>query len=165
MLKSFLKFVLIVIVCHVITYYIAGIIAQVVLGAGEFYPPSPNAISYLRDPHDPSLQLWILPTQALRGLLFAIVLFPFRQRILELGTWYGGLAIAGIIFIMGFVASSGGMIEHFVYFKAADYPVKFAAITFVEILIQSLLMGPSIVRLDKRFSRANASSMTPNPMN
>jgi hypothetical protein len=164
MLKSFLKFVLIVILCQVITYYIAGIIAQLVLGANEFYPPSPNAISYLRDPHDPSLQLWILPAQALRGLLFAIVLFPFRQRILELGTWYGGLAITGIVFIMGFVAASGGMIEHFVFFKAADYPVKFAVITFVEILIQTLLMGPVIVRLDKQFSRANVSSMTPKPM-
>ena len=76
-MKSFLKFAVIVIVSQVITYYIAGIIAQLALGANEFYPPSPNAISYLRDPHDPSLQLWILPAQALRRLLFAVVLFPF----------------------------------------------------------------------------------------
>lgn len=154
MFKTFLRFALIVIVSQLVTYYVAGIIAQVFLGASEFYPPSPNAIRYLKDPHDPTLQLWILPAQALRGLLFAIVLFPFRQRLLELGTWYGGLAIAGIIFVMGFVAASGGMIEHFVYFKAADYPVKFAAITFIEILIQTLLMGPIIVWLDNRFNWA-----------
>jgi len=36
--------------------------------------------------------------------------------------------------------------------------LKFAAITFVEILIQSLLMGPSIVRLDKRFIRVSVPS-------
>jgi hypothetical protein len=149
-MKSFLKFALIVIVAQVITYYIAGIIAQLALGASEFYPPSPNAISYLRDPHDPSLQLWILPAQALRGFLFAMVLFPFRRRILELGTWSGGLAIMCIIFLAGYVAASGGMVEHFVYFKAADYPAKFAAITFAEVLIQTLLMGPMIVRLDRR---------------
>ena len=34
------------------------------------------------------------------------------------------------------------MIEHFVYFKVADYPVKFALITFIEILIQVAIMGP-----------------------
>jgi hypothetical protein len=158
MFKSFFKFTLIVIVGQLITYFIAGIIAQVVLGASEFYPPSPNAISYLRDPHERALQLWILPAQALRGLLFAVVLFPFRQRILELGRWYGGPAIAGLIFIMGYVAASGGMIEHFVYFKAEYYPIKFAAITFVEVLIQTLLMGPIIVGLDKRFSRKDIPS-------
>ncbi len=151
MFKTFIKFALIVIVSQVVTYYIAGIVAQVFLGASEFYPPSANAIGYLKDPHDPALQLLILPAQALRGLLFALVLFPFRQRFLDLGGWYGGFAIAGIIFVMGYVAASGGMIEHFVYFKPEDYPVKFALITFVEILIQTVIMGPMIVRLDKRF--------------
>jgi hypothetical protein len=152
MLKTFLKFSLIVIVSQLITYYIAGIIAQLGLGANAFYPPSPNAISYMKDPHDPALQLLILPAQALRGLLFAFVLFPFRQRILDMGK-YGGWAISLVIFVMGFVAASGGMIEHFVYFKAADYPVKFAEITFVEILIQTLIMGPMIVGLDRRFTK------------
>ena len=152
MFKSFLKFALIVVIAQLITYFFAGVIAQLVLGANQFYPPSPTAISYLSDPHDPAVLAWIVPAQALRGLLFAVVLFPLRQRILGLGTWVGGLAIAGIIFVMGYVAASGGMIEHFVYFKPADYPVKFAAITFVEVLIQTVLMGLMIVPLDKRFN-------------
>jgi hypothetical protein len=151
MFKSFLKFTLVVIVCHVITYYIAGFIARYLLGSSEFYPPSPNAISYLKDPQNATLLLWALLANILRGLLFAIVLFPFRQRLLEMGVWYGGLAITGIVFLMGYVAASGGMIEHFVYFKAADYPIKFAAITFAEVLIQTLLMGPMIMRLDGRY--------------
>jgi hypothetical protein len=151
MVKSFFKFLLIVVIAQIITYYFAGIIAQLVLGANQFYPPYPTAISYLRDPHDPGLQLWILPAQALRGLLFAFVLFPFRKQIVEWGVWRGGLAIAGFVFVAGYVAASGGMIEHFVYFKAADYPVKFAMITFVEILIQTLIMGPAIVYFDRRF--------------
>ena len=152
MFKSFLKFALIVVVAQVITYYFAGIIAQLVLGANQFYPPSPTAISYLRDPHDPGLQLWILPAQALRGLLFALVLFPFRRQIIELGSLRGGLAVAGFVFIAGYVAASGGMIEHFVYFKAADYPTRFAMITFVEILIQTAIMGPPVVHFSKRFN-------------
>ena len=151
MSKSFVKFALIVIGCHIITYYIAGFIGRDVLGSSEFYPPSPNAISYLRDPQNATLLLWALLANILRGLLFAAVLFPFRQRLLELGVWYGGLAITGLIFVMGYVAASGGMIEHFVYFKAADYPVKFAEITFIEVFVQTLLLGPMIVRLDKRY--------------
>ncbi len=151
MFKSFLKFALVVVVAQVVTYYIAGIIAQTVLGANQFYPPSPKAISYLRDPHDPGLQLWILPAQALRGLLFALVLFPFWNRIKELGILRGGLMVAGFVFIAGYVAASGGMIEHFVYFKAEDYPALFAAITFVEILIQTAIMGPAVVYFGKRY--------------
>jgi hypothetical protein len=156
MFKTFLKFALAVIIAQVVTYFVAGVIAQNILGANEFYPPSPNAISYLRDPHDLALVAWIIPVQALRGLLFALVLWPFRQRLLELGTWFGGLTIAGVIFVVGFVSASGGMIEHFLYFKAADYPVKFAMITFVEILIQTLLMGPAIVAADKRLGGKKA---------
>jgi hypothetical protein len=90
MFKSFLKFALIVLITHIVTYFIAGIIAQLLLGASEFYPPSPHAISYLRDPHDPSLQGWILPAQALRGLLFVLALFPFRRQFVEMGAWVGG---------------------------------------------------------------------------
>ena len=154
MLKSFLKFALIIIIAQVVTYYFAGIIAQLVLGANQFYPPSPQAISYLRDPHDPNLQIWILPAQALRGLLFALVLFPFRKQIVEFGILRGGLMVAGFVFVAGYVAASGGMIEHLVYFKAADYPVKFAAITFVEILIQVVIMGPWTVAWMKRYQVA-----------
>jgi hypothetical protein len=151
MLKSFLKFALIMVIAQVVTYYFAGIIAQLVLGANQFYPPSPQAINYLRDPHDPSLQIWILPAQALRGLLFSLVLFPFRKQIVEFGILRGGLMVAGFVFVAGYVAASGGMIEHFVYFKAADYPVKFAVITFIEILIQVVIMGPWIVAWMKRY--------------
>jgi hypothetical protein len=149
MLKSFVKFALILIVAQVVTYVIGGVIAQFVLGANEFYPPSPNAISYLRDPHKISMGLEIIPAQALRGLLFALVLFPFRKQLVEMGTWAGGLLFGAIIFVIGFVAGSGGMIESLVYFS--NYPVKFAMITFVEILIQAILMGPWVVAWIKRY--------------
>jgi len=151
MLKPFLKFALIVILAQILTYYFAGIIAQTVLGANEFYPPSNNAISYLKDPHTIP-PLLILGAQVLRGLLFAAVLFPFRQRILSLGIWAGGFAFTAIILVMGYLAASGGMLEHFVFFKPEQYPVKFAVITLVEILIQTLVMGPAVVAVEKRFN-------------
>ncbi len=152
MLKSFLKFALIVVVGQVLTYYFAGVIAQLVLGASEFYPPSPHALSYLRDPHEISLGI-ILVAQALRGFLFALLLFPFRQRILEWGNTYAALAFAAIILVLSYVAASGGMIEHFVYFTESAYPAKFALITLVEITIQTLLLGAFIVWLERRFEK------------
>jgi len=156
MFKSFVKFALIVMVTMVVTYFIAGLVARFVLGGDEFYPPSPTAISYLRDPAGPGMALIIWPAQALRGLLFAIILFPLRKRFMELGVWSGGFVFAGIIFVVGFVAASGGMIEHFVWFT--EYPSKFALITFIEILIQVAIMGPWAVKwmkqaaLDKELS-------------
>jgi len=150
MYKSFFKFALILAVVQMVTYFVAGIIAQNILGANQFYPPSPNAISYLRDPHDFGVQIWIFPAQALRAVLFALVLFPFRKLIMASGIVRGGLLVAGFVFIAGYVAASGGMIEHFVYFKAADYPAKFALITFIEILIQVAIMGPWTVAWMKK---------------
>lgn len=151
MLKSFLKFALVMMLAQMVTYFIAGVIAQNVLGANQFYPPSPNAISYLKDPRDPSVQAWLFPAQALRGLLFALLLFPLKKQILDFGVWRGGLFIASFVFVAGFVAASGGMIEHFVFFKPEDYPVKFAAITFVEVLIQVIIMGPAVAYFAKRY--------------
>ena len=148
MLRSLGKLILITIVTMVATYFVAGLIARFVLGGSEFYPPSPTAISYLRDPSAPGMALVIWPAQALRGLLIALALFPVRKQFLELGVWRGGLAFGAIIFVVGYVAASGGMIEHFVWFT--EYPVKFAAITFVEILIQVAIMGPWTVAWMKR---------------
>jgi hypothetical protein len=67
---------------------------------------------------------------------------------MEMGTWNGGLVFGGIIFVVGYIAASGGMIEHFVWFT--EYPFKFAMITFIEILIQVVIMGPWVVSWMKR---------------
>jgi hypothetical protein len=148
MLKSFLKFAGITIVTMVVSYFTAGLVARFVLGGETFYPPSPTAITYLRDPSAPGMAGIIWPAQALRGLLFAAAFFPLRKAFLAMGTWAGGLAFGAVIFIVGYVAASGGMIEHFVWFN--EYPVRFAGITFVEILIQVLIMGPWTIAWARR---------------
>lgn len=126
---------------QVLTYYIAGIIAQLLLGANEFYPPSPNAIVYLRDPHVSSLQVLILPAQLIRGILFGLILLPLLPQFIKLGKWKGSFLIGGIILTIGYIAASGGLIEHLVYFKPEYYPIKFALITLVEIIIQTLTLS------------------------
>ena len=91
MLKSLIKFSLIMMVTMIVTYFLAGLVARFVLGGSEFYPPSPTAISYLRDPAGPGMGLVIWPAQILRGLLFALVLFPLAGRFIELAP---GLAVS-----------------------------------------------------------------------
>ena len=122
-----------------ISYYLAGILAQVFLGANEFYPPSSNAIIYLNDPA--SLQLLIIPAQLLRGFIFAIILLPLYPYLIKLGKWKGSFLIGGIILGIGYIAASGGLIEHLVYFKPEYYPIKFATITLVEIVFQVVILS------------------------
>ena len=50
--------------------------------------------------------------------------------------------------MVGYVAASGGLLEHFVWFT--EYPFKFALITLIEILIQDAIMGPWTVNWMKK---------------
>jgi hypothetical protein len=85
--------------------------------------------------------------------LFALVLFPFRESILKRSTCSGALAIGGAVLALGYVAASGGMIEHFVFFTESAYPAKFAAITLVEIVIQTGLLGALVMWMEGRLGR------------
>jgi hypothetical protein len=49
-LRSVLIFALGMVIFKVITYFFADILAQNVFGASVFYPPSPDALCFLRDP-------------------------------------------------------------------------------------------------------------------
>lgn len=149
-MKKYVKFVVIITLTHVITYYIAGIIAQLFLGVKEFYPPSSNAIPYLKDPHNLKLQLLIIPAQIIRGLSFGIVLLPFYPQIIKLGRMKGSFMIGTLILVLSYIVASGGLLEHLVYFKPEFYPLKFAIITLIEILFQSILLSLSVMVFLKR---------------
>ena len=151
-MKSVLIFVAGVIILHIVTYYFAGTIAIFGMGEGQYYPPSPNAIVFLRDPTSSYVQSLVLPAQTLRGLLFAVVLYPFRKRIMELGQYLGGLSVTAVIFLLGEVAGSGGIIERFVYYT--PIPEGFLVMTFFEILIQTFLFGQLLLYWERRFNKA-----------
>jgi hypothetical protein len=150
-LRSALIFAIGMVIFQVITYLFAGIFAQDVLGAAVFYPPSPDALCFLRDPSSPDVQALIIPAQILRGLLFAAVLLPFRKTIWNYGRVRGGLLMGTILFVLTYVAASGGMIEHMVYF--IPVPSSFYAITFVEVLIQTMLLGLLVMWWEGRLNR------------
>ena len=45
MIKSVIKFIIGFAILQLITYFFTGVIAQIVLGANEFYPPSLHALN------------------------------------------------------------------------------------------------------------------------
>lgn len=149
--RSILTFALGMVIFQILTYILAGVIAQRVLGAWVFYPPSPDALVFLRDPSSPYVQTLLVPAQILRGLLFAAVLLPFRTMLREMGRVKGGLLIGALIFVLGYVAASGGMIEHLVYY--VPIPFSFYTITFVEVLIQTMLLGYLVMWWEERTNR------------
>ena len=135
--RTFWLFVLKVVTVHTATYFIAGQISiTTILGP---YVYGPKALTmYYKDPS--AFGPWVLPDQILRGILLAIALYPFRERILELGK-KGGLAIASIYLLVGQFACPGtspGSLEGFVYTRI---PIDFQFAVLPEIIGQGLALG------------------------
>ena len=128
---------------YVASALIAGIFGYAVFNEGQYYPPSANALPFLGPIPSQSV---ILPAEALHGFLIALVLFPFRKRMQELGRLYGGLATAFLIFALGELSD---VIEQSLYYK--PLPLGFVAASVVEILIQALLFGQLLFILEKRY--------------
>lgn len=146
--KDLLVYFIIFIISHIASYFFAGIISNA-LGVFDFYPPSPTAISYLRNPHDPLVWQLMFPAQILRGALYAIAFLPIIGWIKKQPQFKGGLIIGSIIFLIGYVAASGGLIEHEVFF--VEYPFRFALISLVEIATYSFLFGQAVTWLTKKY--------------
>lgn len=146
--KKLLVYFLVFVFSHIISYFFAGMISHA-LGVFDFYPPSPKALSYLRNPYDSLVWKLMFPAQILRGSLYAIAILPLLDWIKKQSQLKGGLVIGTIIFLVGYVAASGGLIEHEVFFT--EYPVRFALISFVEILVYSYLFGQLVVMLVRKY--------------
>lgn len=136
--RTFWSFALKLTTVHTVTYFIAGQVSfRTLLGP---YVVGPKALTwYFKDPSD--FVSWVLPDQILRGILLAIALYPFRQRIIELGTWRGGLAIAGVYLLVGQFACPGtspGSLEGFVFTRL---PIDFQFAVLPEIIAQGLALG------------------------
>lgn len=146
--KKLLVLFLIFVFSHIVTYFFAGIISHA-MGVFDFYPPSKTAISYLKNPYDPSVWRLMFPAQTLRALLYAVAFLPLVDWLKKQSQLKGGLVIGSIMFFIGYVAASGGLIEHEVYFT--EYPLRFALISLVEISTYSFLFGQLVMKLMKKF--------------
>jgi len=144
--KSASIFLLGTAVSYVISSYVAGFIG-IGLGEAQYYPPSSNALVFLRE--IPS-QTIVFPAAVLHGLLLGVAFYPFRKRMLELGRLYGSLAVSSVIFVIGELAAS---LDQSFYYVAI--PIGYYEVVGIELLIQALLFGQLIFIWQKRFNRAN----------
>jgi hypothetical protein len=130
-----IQFFLIVVVAHVFTYTICGVIAM-------------NLFKYMkwvktqetwRSPDSPIMTLAI-PIQIIRGILYGIVFLLIKDTVVYAD--YGIIKTFVIIVILGLFntpAPSPGSVEGFIYLKPTKEPLRVAIGGMSEILIQNLL--------------------------
>ena len=62
-------------IVHVVTYYVAGIVAYFIQWNGVYGGVTMQ--TYMKPPSDYSS--WVIPSQILRGIVLAVALYPFLQ--------------------------------------------------------------------------------------
>jgi hypothetical protein len=122
---------------HMITYFVIGVIASLVLDyKGSFETPP---LSYLMRPVDSA---WVAVgpiLQILRGLVFSVALWYFKDNFLFVR--YGWLKLWGLIVALCTLSTTGaasGSIEGFIYTKI---PVASQLAGYFEIIPQTFLFS------------------------
>jgi hypothetical protein len=137
---NFLTFTWRVTAAHVITYFIAGILAFNLFNYAEVFGTGDMAV--LMKPVDSP---WVMAGTALnifRGILFGIILWPFRTVILE--TKYGWLYLFGLFLGLAILGTSGpapGSFEGMIY---TNFPVLDQIIGLRETVFQTLLFSLTV---------------------
>lgn len=135
---------------HLITYSLAGIYAYHFLHYQDLFETPP--FSYFMKPMDswavaagPSLQV-------IRGLIFTIVLWAFREVFLN--TKYGWLKLWGLLLglsILSTTAAAPGSVEGFIY---TTIPVREQIVGYLEVMPQTLLFSLMVYYWYKKPNKA-----------
>jgi hypothetical protein len=110
------RFFLRVAACHMVTYFVAGLLAFTLLDYAAAFQ-SEHMACWMR----PTTSRWVAAgpgLQWIRGLIFALVLFPFRHVFLE--SERGWLKLWGLLLGLGILSTYGpapGSVEGLVYTK------------------------------------------------
>ncbi len=148
--KTFLYFALRVIVAHTLTYFVAGLVASNVFHYGAIFD-----LPVIRDYMLPIAQhnLPIGPfLQPVRGLIFAIGLWPIRGLLLE--TKRGWLILWGLLVTVGILstpAASPGSVEGVLYTRL---PLWYHLMGLPEILLQTLVFSIWLVWWERQATKA-----------
>jgi hypothetical protein len=133
-LKTFMAFALRVIIAHTLTYFIFGIIMSNVFDYAEIFKRE-----IIRDymlPMNEHNVLWGPFLQPVRGLIFAIGLWPIRGLLIEKKR--GWLTLWGLLFTIGILstpAAAPSSIEGMLYSKI---PMWYHLMGFPEVTLQTL---------------------------
>lgn len=123
------------VVCHTITYFIMGALAYHFLHYADILNNPNSGMRHITSP-------WVMfgpALQVFRGVLFASVLYPFRETLF--GRKNGWLLIAWILIgigILGTFAAPPGSLEGFIY---TTVPVRLQLRGYLEIVPQALLLS------------------------
>ena len=134
--------------CHMVTYMLLGILAFTIMD----YPTQFAEPCSIMVPTD-SPRVFLGPAlQAIRGLIFAAVLFPFREVILE--SRHGWLKLWGLFLGLAIFSTAGpaaGSVEGLIYTKI---PAVDQIAGLWEVILQTLLCSVLFVAWHHKPSRA-----------
>lgn len=151
--KTFLTFALKVIVAHMATYFIFGIIFSNVFDYGEIFQ-LPIIRDYMipMDEHNIVLGPFLQP---IRGLIFAIGLWPLRGFLIEKKR--GWLTLWGLLVTIGILstpAASPGSIEGMLYSKL---PIWYHLMGYPEIILQTLVFSIWLIWWERQSLESHAA--------
>jgi hypothetical protein len=136
--------------CHVVTYFVCGVIAYYAFDyAGAF--ASADVSCYLRPIHSKWIPLG--PSlNVVRGFIFALALFPFRSVFLD--ERYGWLKLWGLLLALCILSTAGpapGSVEGLIY---TQVPWTAQLLGLRETVVQTLAFSYLLVAWHHRPGRA-----------
>ncbi|MCK6583568.1 MAG: hypothetical protein L6Q49_10775 [Anaerolineales bacterium] len=153
--KTFFGFALRVIVAHMATYFVFGIIMSNVFDYGEVFKREVIR-DYMLPMDEHNIVLGPL-MQPIRGLIFAIGLWPLRSLLIEKKR--GWLILWGLLVTIGILstpAASPGSIEGMLYSKL---PMWYHLMGYPEIVLQTLVFSIWLVWWEKQSLRSHGTEI------
>ena len=145
---SFGRFFFRITACHMVTYMIVGFLAYTIMD----YPAQFSDECSIMVPTD-SPRVALGPAlQVIRGLIFAVVLYPFRRVFLD--ERWGWLKLWGLFLGLAILSTAGpapGSVEGMIYTRA---PISGQVVGLWEVVLQTLAMSVLVVAWHRRPSRA-----------
>jgi len=138
---SFFQVTIKTIVVHTVTYFAMGVFALLVFDYAALYAQPPMA-GLMRQTTDPLVMAGPL-FQPLRGLVFALAIYPLRQVVFT--SKQGWLVLWWILVALGIVSTFGpalASIEGLIY---TIIPVRHQFIGLLEVVPQALLLALGVV--------------------
>jgi hypothetical protein len=138
---SFSQLTIKAIVVHTVTYFVMGVFALVVFDYAALNA-QPDMAHLMRQTSDPLVMAGPL-FQPIRGLVFALVIYPLRQVVFTRKR--GWLVLWWILVALGIVATFGpapGSIEGMIY---TVVPIRHQLRGLLEVVPQALLLALGVV--------------------
>ncbi len=152
-MKRFVGFAGRVTVAHVVTYIAVGALAYPLLTREFFEGSGSLAAQVMRTPAEPALWAhvtrWMLPFQVLRGVLIALVLYPFLETITRWSYIRRVTGIAGLYIVLGQWASTvagSGTIEGWLILRPEFTSPTVVVKAMGEGLVQGLALSAWVAR-------------------